>query len=725
MPTGAAPRDPALDRAERELAVVREQLAAALEIHHAVAGNLDRQGLFRAVSEAIERVSPARGVLLLLPSSDPAMVKVYAAHRREGFSFYEGESLPRDTSMGGWVVAHHHRMSAGRAEEIRERFPVSYERMRQEGMESILTLPLMVAGRCMGALTLLAEEEGAWDRVSETILEEIAAAVAAALASSVAHEEVTGLRDELRALLDVNRAVTRHLHRDELFTALARSLGGVVPFDRFGIELPAAGDRLRAHILAAPGHTPGAIRVEEMAAAGTACGWVERERTWFVAPSRSELSARFPTTDEVMRREGMESLLALPLVTDRRSLGVLFFMAAEPGVYTEIGRGLLDQMASSVAVALDNCLAYEELGALRDRLAAENVYLREEIRQDHDFREIVGRSPALLDLLAQIGAAAPTDSTVLVLGETGTGKELIARAIHDRSRRRDRPLVKINCSAISAGLVESELFGHVRGAFTGALTARVGRFELADQGTLFLDEIGDLPLETQVKLLRVLQEREFEPVGSNSTRRVDVRVIAATNRDLERAVQEGTFRADLYYRLNVLPLRVPALRERAGDIPLLVYYFVERCARELGKTVEGVTQEAMETLTTYAWPGNIRELQNVIERAVVLAKGSAVRIDRELLPGLAPLVAATAAKAAATLHPAVVDAGATRAAVPSAATAAAVPLETAERLHIEATLDRCGWRIEGPTGAAAALEIHPSTLRSRMKKLGLLRRAVR
>jgi formate hydrogenlyase transcriptional activator len=722
------PRHPELERAERELQAAREQLSAALEIHHAVAGHLDRQALFTAVAEAIERVSPARGVLLLLPSSDPAMVKVYAAHRREGFSFYEGESIPRDTSMGGWVVANHVRMSASRVEEIRERFPVSYERMRREGMESILTLPLMVAGRCMGALTLLAEQEGAWTSVPETLLEEIAASVAVALSSSIAYEEVTNLRDELRALLDVNRAVTRHLRRDELFAALARSLGDLVPFDRFGIELPVDGDRLRAHILAAPGHAPGAIRVEEMNAAGTACRWVERERTWYVAPSRAALRDRFPVTDQVMAREGMESLLALPLVTERRSLGVLFFMAAQQDRYTEIGRGLLDQVASAVAVALDNCLAYEELGALRDRLAAENVYLREEIRQDHDFRELVGRSPALLELLSDIGAAAPTDSTVLILGETGTGKELIARAIHDRSRRRDRPLVKVNCSAISAGLVESELFGHVRGAFTGALTARVGRFELADQGTLFLDEIGDLPLETQVKLLRVLQEREFEPVGSNSTRRVDVRVIAATNRDLDRAVEDGTFRADLFYRLNVLPLRVPALRDRTGDIPLLVYYFVERCARELGKTVEGVSPEAMDTLTAYSWPGNVRELQNVVERAVVLARRPAVRIDRDLLPGLtlpAPPPSARAPIPTSSGGRPQPPSPAAGEPPPLAGVAEPLPLEAAERMHIEAALTRCGWRIEGPHGAAAELAIHPSTLRSRMKKLGLQRRALR
>jgi formate hydrogenlyase transcriptional activator len=307
---------------------------------------------------------------------------------------------------------------------------------------------------------------------------------------------------------------------------------------------------------------------------------------------------------------------------------------------------------------------------------------------------------------------APAPTTVLILGETGTGKELVARAIHDKSPRRDRPLVKVNCSAISAGLVESELFGHVRGAFTGALGARVGRFEVADGGTIFLDEIGDLPLETQVKLLRVLQEREIEPVGSSQTRKVDVRVIAATNRDLEQEVAAGRFRADLYFRLNVFPIAIPPLREREGDVPLLAYYFADRFARELGRRVERIAPEALERLVAYPWPGNVRELSNVIERTVVLARGPCLEVAGELLPGAPGALASSP--------------GAPRAEAAPAAPEPRAPgqtLEEIERRHVRDTLERTGWVIEGERGAAASLGLSASTLRSRMKKLGVRRPA--
>jgi transcriptional regulator with GAF, ATPase, and Fis domain len=308
-------------------------------------------------------------------------------------------------------------------------------------------------------------------------------------------------------------------------------------------------------------------------------------------------------------------------------------------------------------------------------------------------------------VLALVETVAPATTTALILGETGTGKELVARAIHDRSARREGPLVKVNCSAIAAGLVESELFGHVRGAFTGAVGARTGRFEIADGGTIFLDEIGDLPLDTQVKLLRVLQEREIEPVGSSKPRKVDVRVIAATNRDLEADVAAGRFRADLYFRLNVFPIRMPPLREREGDIALLAHFFADRFARELGKRIECIEPEALERLLAYPWPGNVRELSNVIERAVVLAGGPRLDVAPELLPQL------VAARAQETAPPEPLPRASGR------------TLEDMERGYIQDTLERAGWVIEGARGAAAALGMNASTLRSRMKKLGVRRPA--
>jgi len=352
----------------------------------------------------------------------------------------------------------------------------------------------------------------------------------------------------------------------------------------------------------------------------------------------------------------------------------------------------------------------------RARLEAQNIYLQEEIRSQHNFVEIVGNSRSLLSVLRQVDQVAPTDATVLIYGETGTGKELIARAIHDRSPRRERPLVKVNCGAISAGLVESELFGHVKGAFTGAITNRDGRFALADGGTIFLDEAGELPPETQVKLLRVLQEQEFEPIGGSKTIKVDVRVIAATNRDLSAMVREGKFRSDLFYRLNVVPVTMPPLRERADDIPLLTMFFLEKSARKLGRPIKQVAEETMLRLCEYPWPGNIRELQNVIERAVVLASGSVLVVDESALPGTPsrPLPATPEPRIDQPLPPP----------SPPPAKTDGASLEEVERHHIITVLQQVNWRIEGNGGAAKILNLEPSTLRSRMKKLGIVRGSV-
>jgi PAS domain S-box-containing protein len=343
------------------------------------------------------------------------------------------------------------------------------------------------------------------------------------------------------------------------------------------------------------------------------------------------------------------------------------------------------------------------------RLRAENAYLQEEIRNEYNFDEIVGNSPALLEALQQIDLIAAANSTALILGETGTGKELIARAIHDRSPRRVHPLVKVNCGALSPGLVESELFGHVKGAFTGALAHRDGRFKLANGGTIFLDEVGELPMDTQVKLLRVLQEQEFESIGSSKTVKVDVRIIAATNRDLATAVREGKFRSDLYYRLNVVPIRVPPLRERIVDVPLLATFFLERFAKKFNKPVKHFAGDDMRRMMAYPWPGNIRELENVIERAMVLSQGTvlALAVDfgptsaeigtvEDQTPGVAPVFWASAA-------------------------APGTSLEEVERRHIKRVLQRQNWTVEGEQGAAKVLQLNPSTLRSRMQRLGIKR----
>jgi formate hydrogenlyase transcriptional activator len=392
------------------------------------------------------------------------------------------------------------------------------------------------------------------------------------------------------------------------------------------------------------------------------------------------------------------------------SIGTFGVVSREKDPYSEEDAQFLQEVAIQVALAIENMKAYEEIAKLKARLEKENIYLREEIRTEHNFEEIVGHSPALLAVLRAVEQIAPTDSTVLIYGETGTGKELIARALHNRSARKDRALVSVNCSAISAGLVESELFGHLKGAFTGAIERRIGRFELANGGTIFLDEIGELPLETQVKLLRVLQEQEFEPVGSSRTQRVDVRVIAATNRNLKEMVDSGRFRSDLFYRLNVFPLPQPPLRERQSDIPGLVALFLSRFAKRFGKKVEGVSPETMARLMNYPWPGNIRELQNIMERAVVLSAGPTLRLDKDLVPVVA---------SAEGLEPAEIPAQEGQPA------SGLRTLQEVERSHIQAALHQTAGVVDGPRGAARILKLHPNTLRHRMSKLGIDRSAYR
>jgi transcriptional regulator with GAF, ATPase, and Fis domain len=389
-----------------------------------------------------------------------------------------------------------------------------------------------------------------------------------------------------------------------------------------------------------------------------------------------------------MKDNGLCSFAGYPLKFRWELLGVIAMFGRRPLSEEEFER--LAVFANQAAIAIKNAQLFTEVAQLKNRLEAENLYLREEIKSQHNFEEIIGESQRIMAVLRQIEQVAPTDSTVLIRGDTGTGKELLARAIHHLSPRRARSLVKVNCGAIPANLVESELFGHEKGSFTGALQRRIGRFELADGGTIFLDEVGELPLDAQVKLLRVLQEREIERVGSGHSTKVNVRVITATNRDLHAAVKAGSFRADLLYRLNVFPIEVPPLSARASDIPLLVNRFVTKFSHKMGKKIDGVSQTTMDRLTKYSWPGNIRELENVIERATILAKGPVLQIGDVLLHGnSAPLLPV------------------------------ADSLEEVERAHILRVLHDMSWVIEGKQGAAARLGLHPNTLRSRMEKLGI------
>jgi formate hydrogenlyase transcriptional activator len=498
---------------------------------------------------------------------------------------------------------------------------------------------------------------------------------------------------EYRILLAVADAIGSHRDLQALFHDLTGRLQQVVHFDYLILVLhDPANNTMRRHILETSDPSP--IQASSALPVGEGpAGWVWRTQQPLII-SNMAAETRWPRFRQNVK-DRINSLCDLPLTTARQRLGALAFGSKHIAAYDAADVDFLQLVANQVAVAVENALAFDEIQTLKNKLQQEKVYLEEEVRTEHDFGEIVGQSAALRQVLKEVETVAPTDSTVLIFGETGTGKELIARALHDLSPRRERTFVKLNCAAIPTGLLESELFGHEKGAFTGAITQKVGRFELAHQGTLFLDEVGDIPAELQPKLLRALQEQEFERLGSTRTIRVDVRLVAATNRDLGQMVQGGRFRGDLYYRLNVFPITLPPLRERRQDIPMLARHFTERFSRRMGRQIETIPAAVMDALVRYPWPGNIREMQNVIERAVILSPGPALRIPPgDLKPGPAP----------ADLP----------ADVP-------VTLADAEREHILRALRAAHWVLRGADGAAARLGMKRSTLQWKMKKLGISR----
>jgi formate hydrogenlyase transcriptional activator len=503
-------------------------------------------------------------------------------------------------------------------------------------------------------------------------------------------------RDRLRLLLDVNNAVVAHLDLRDLLRAVSALLGQLVPHDMSSIALyDPQENRFRVGALDFPEHQDLAQEGELVPIEDNPIGLSFTTRQP-VLHRRIDLD-QFPA--EIMRRvvaSGIKCGCSVPLISHEKVLGVLSLGNLHESAFEEADVELLGQIGKQVAIAVENALAYREISALKARLQEENVYLQEEIRQQHNFEEIIGNSAMLKTVLRQVETVAPTDSTVLILGETGTGKELIARALHSLSARRGRTLVKLNCAAIPTGLLESELFGHEKGAFTGAVGQRIGRFELARNGSLFLDEVGDIPLDLQPKLLRVLQEREFERLGSTRTQKVDVRLIAATNASLEQRVADKEFRSDLYYRLNVFPIRVPPLRDRRDDIPLLARWFAQKFAARMRKPIRSISAKTLAALAEYQWPGNIRELENLIERAVIISNGPELEVS---IPELkTPAVAAHTDGDSWNLN-----------------------LEEAERAHILRVVRDANWVIAGPRGAASKLGLNRSTLVSKMRKLGISR----
>src|SRR5438105_10431645 len=487
---------------------------------------------------------------------------------------------------------------------------------------------------------------------------------------------------QYQTLLAVSEAIVSHRDVATLFHDLAGRLHLMLRFDYLACVLhDATSNTMRLHVLETTEPIPAQASRSYSVAEDPAGNVLQTQHPLIVSNVAEE--SRWPQFSERAKPFGVNSLCYLPLTTARRRLGALVFACKQAGAYDTADVDFLQQIAKQVAVAVENALAFDEIEALKDKLHQEKVYLEEEVRTEHNFGEIVGESAALRRPLKEVETVAPTDSAVLILGETGTGKELIARALHDLSPRRERTFVKLNCAAIPTGLLESELFGHEKGAFTGAITQKVGRFELAHRGTLFLDEVGDIPPELQPKLLRVLQEQEFERLGSARTIRVNVRLVAATNRDLTQMVADDQFRNDLYYRLNVFPVVLPPLRERNDDIPRLVRHFTQKFARRMGRRIETIPTAAMDALVRYPWPGNVRELQNVIERAVILSPGPSLQV---------PL---------SDLQPAPSQAG-----VPAAAPGT---LADAERDHILGVLRETSWVLGGPKGAGARLGMARST----------------
>jgi formate hydrogenlyase transcriptional activator len=610
-----------------------------------------------------------------------------------------GDNCPLDGSYTGRVVRTGEPVYIPR---VQAGGPPPSDILTAHGIVSFCAVPLTTARRTLGTLHFGSFAEDAYTKDDVEFMSRVARLVAVSVENAIVLETVRRQqavlqheRDQLDLLLEVTNAVVTQLDVRELFTAVAPALRRCCSADLAALTLyDSEAGVLRKHACDAPAdfctsaEPPRAI---ELSLDDSPSGLVfktQRPRVF----SEAELEA-FPET-RYLRERGVRSACSVPLATAQGVLGTLDLAAFAPDAFRPDQFELLTRVAGQIAIAVSNAFSYRRIEELNAQLAQEKLYLQAEIRSEHRFEEIIGRSSALRRVLKEIETVAPTDSTVLILGETGSGKELVARAIHELGPRQDHAFVKLNCAAIPTGLLESELFGHEKGAFTGAIAQRIGRFELASRGTVFLDEIGEIPLELQPKLLRVLQEREFERLGSTRTLRTDARLIAATNRDLAALADGQTFRQDLYYRLNVFPIHVPPLRERREDVPMLVRHFAQQFARRMKKPIDTIPAETMDALVRYAWPGNIRELQNLIERAVILSSGPVLEV---------PLAALNGRKA-------------TPARPESSET-----LEQADRRHIVSALEASRWVIGGPNGAAARLGMKRSTLQFRMRKLAIVR----
>jgi len=603
-----------------------EQYLTLLEVSKSIASHRALPELFHDLAKSLDEVLDFHFLTVVLHDAARNVMRLHILDTTVPATLQAGEEFTMEESPSALVWRTQQPLIIDDIER-ETRFARVTKLLREQKVRSFCSLPLTSAHRRLGTLDFGAEETGAYtpDGIAFPLL--VASQVAVAVDNALHFQEAQALqsqlthdRNRLQFLLDLNNRVVSNLDLRQLFQTISQDVRRVMQCDYASLSLPeAANKQFRLYALDFP-ESKGFLQEEMIHAIkeGSPSRTAIRTMRPLVLQSPFTGWLDFPTVQAAVR-EGLKSFCYLPLISRDRAIGTLNLGRLRDDAFSEEDLHFLGQVARQVAIAVENALDYGQITESRERLAEERRYLKEELRTEHVFEEIIGESSALKHALKQVETVAPTNSTVLILGETGTGKELVARAIHNLSSRKDHAFVKVNCAAIPLGLLESELFGHERGAFTGAIARRIGRFELAHQGTMFLDEVGDIPPELQPKLLRVLQEQEFERLGSTHTTRVDVRMVAATSRDLTQMIADKEFRGDLYYRLNIFPIATPPLRERPEDIPLLVRHFVEKYAALMDKKIETIPPEAMEWLARYHWPGNIRELQNFIERAVILS----------------------------------------------------------------------------------------------------------
>jgi formate hydrogenlyase transcriptional activator len=675
---------------------------ALLEALESLTRHDDLAHLFHELGQRLRKIVEFDIISVMLHDPAADVMRLHVLESDQPMNIGAGPTLPSTRTPGGWVWQSQQPMVISDYGK-ESRFPELTTTWRTYGMQSGYYLPLTTPQRRLGAINFASSRPRTYDSCDLKLFGQVARLVAVAVDNALNFQsaqtyqcQLAEERDRLRLLLEINNAVVTQLDFGRLFQQIADSLRSVLHQDYLSVALyDAERQTLRVHALDFPGGQglmQGIMQEEIVVPVNEAPAGKALATGQPVLFERGDLERLDVVIARTLIADGIHSHCSVPLVSHNRKLGTLNVGRLQDNSFRPAEVDLLAQVAAQIALAVENALAYHEIESLKNKLTEEKLYLEDEIRTEYQFSEIIGSGPAIKQILRQVEIVAPTDTAVLIEGETGTGKELIARALHTLSTRKERTFVKLNCAAIPGGLLESELFGHEKGAFTGAVAQKIGRFELADGGTLFLDEIGEIPLDLQPKLLRVLQEQEFERLGGTRTLQVNVRVVAATNRDLAKMVADRQFRSDLYYRLNVFPLTLPPLRERREDIPLLVRYFVQQHSRRLKRTIESIPAEAMRALTRYPWPGNIRELENFIERSVLLSPGPVLRVAADDLrsPVEVPETAATT-------------------------------LAEAERAHVLGALQQANWVIGGPSGAAARLGMKRTTLISRMQKLGITR----